>query len=597
MILTYMKVEVVRLKSFLREIIFVVPAVILAGVALAGIGMNPLNLPDLSGIPGSAVTSAAKEEPGQQSDPGQSADPSAKDKAKIKKTNYKGSTQWKDGVYIGKGTGFGGTIQVEVTIKNGKMTRIDDVSHGQETPEYYEKAAAIIPKILKAQSPNVDTISGATYSSAGIREAVIHALNQAGAEIANPSGSNPASDSESGTGRKTSTGKKLADGKPADGTYTGSAICEKFDYRVTLSVRFQNGKAMALSNLKVTGNEDDANVAYYKKAWKPMVKKLLKAQTTKVDVVSGATYSSNAIVDAYQDAYNKAVSKNSKSKGKTKGKSSSGDSTTKTLPSDDTENIPAGTVQDGTYHVSAVCDPDEDKDFSSYTLYADVTFAGGKCTAITNFTSTDETNKSYYTKAANGTSKSAGVVEQILSKQSATGIAAVSGATCSSRTIRALYLQALTQATGVEQKAEDSDSSSGSPGTADSGTANPTAPDGAAGTQNGTENRSIKDGTYSVSATVVDLYEDFWDYKITADVIFQDGKLTGIENLSANTDSTNISYCNRAANGTVKKPGIIAQLIANQSSSAVDMVSGATCSSLAMLELYESALALAQAAD
>lgn len=585
------------MKGFLREMIFVVPAFILAGVALAGLGMNPLNLPDISVTPGSSAASAAKEEPGQQSGLSQPDDSAAKDKAKVKKTNYQGSTEWKDGVYIGKGTGFGGTIQVEVTIKNGKMTKIDDVLHEQETPEYYKKAAAIIPKILKAQSPNVDTISGATYSSSGIREAVIRALNQAGAEITNPSGSNPASASGSGTAKKTSTGKKLADGQPADGTYTGSASCQKFDYTVTLSVRFKNGKARAISNLKVTGNEDDANVAYYKKAWKPMVKKLLKAQTTKVDVVSGATYSSNAIVDAYQDAYNKAVSQNSKAKGKTKGKAAAKDSTKKTLPSDDTENIPAGTVQDGTYHVNAVCDPDEDKDFTSYTLYADVVFAGGKCNAITNFSSTDETNKSYYTKAAKGTSKSPGVVEQILNKQSATGISAVSGATCSSRTIRALYLQALTQATGVEQKEEDSEPSSGSQAPVESGTANPTNPDGAADSQEGTENRDIQDGTYSASATVVDLYEDFLDYKITADIIFQDGKLTGIENLTANTDSTNISYCNRAANGTVKKRGIIEQLIANQSSSAIDVVSGATCSSLAIIELYNNALALAQTGE
>lgn len=576
------------MKNFWREMLFAIPAVVLAGIVLLGIGRNPLHLPDITEAPGSAAASAA-EEPEQSV----SVDSQDTDKGGIKKTSYHGASKWRDGVYTGEGTGYGGTIRVEVSIQNRKITKIHDVSHKQETPEYYEKAAAIIPKILKAQSPNVDTISGATYSSSGIREAVIHALNKAGAELPAPSGISKKASSGSRTVKKSSSEKKLADGKPADGTYTGSAVCEKFDYTVTLSARFQNGKTTAIFRLKVTDNDDAANIPYYKKAWKPMVKRILKTQSTKVDVVSGATYSSQAIVNAYREAYNSAVSQN----GKKKKKTVSRDTEKKTLPDDDSESIPAGTVQDGTYHVGATCDPDEDGDFSPYTLYADVTFAEGKCTAIANFSSTDETNKSYYTKAANGTSKSAGVVEQILKKQSAAGIAAVSGATCSSRTIRALYLQALTQATGVEQKAEDRDSSSGSPGSVDSGTANPTAPDASAGSQDGTENRKIKDGTYSVSATVVDLYGDFTDYTMTADVIFQAGRLTGIENLSANTDFTNISYCSRAANGTVKKQGIIAQLIANQSSSAVDVVSGATCSSLAMLELYESALALAQAAD
>lgn len=587
------------MRSFWRECVFIVPAVLLAGLTVAGIWMNPFEVPDSSAQSDSTMVRVLEDESERQSQDESSSHQG--DVEKVKKTSYKKTGQWKDGTFTGTGTGYGGTIQVKVTIKNGKMTKIEDVSHANETPEYYQKAVAIIPRMIKAQTPNVDTISGATYSSSGIREAVGHALNQAGAKISPLSAAKKSKSSSGGSARK-----KLAAGKPADGIYTGSAVCEKFDYTVTISVRFKNGRTKAISNLKVTDNEDTANVPYYEKAWKPMVKKLLKAQSASVDAVSGATYSSNAIVNAYKDAYNKAVSKNSKTNSKTNKKKSSGKSTgassaspAPTLPPDDTEAVPAGTIQDGTYHVSAVCDPDEDKDFASYTLYADITFADGKCTAITNFSSTDETNRSYYTKAADGTAKSTGVVKQILDKQSAAGISAVSGATCSSKSIRKLYLEALTLAAGVEQKEDDSevDAPSDSQDSTDSGNEEAEQPGDSFDADEGqTGDAAIKDGTYSVSATVADIYGDFWDYLISADVVFENGKLIAIENRMADTDSTNKYYCDKAADGTTKKPGVIAQLIAAQSSE-VDVVSGATCSSLAWIEIYEKALALAQAED
>lgn len=40
-------------------------------------------------------------------------------------------------------------------------------------------AEDIIPKIIEAQSADVDTVSGATFSSTGIRDAVSEALKQA----------------------------------------------------------------------------------------------------------------------------------------------------------------------------------------------------------------------------------------------------------------------------------------------------------------------------------------------------------------------------------------------------------------------------------
>lgn len=84
-----------------------------------------------------------------------------------------------DGVYQGTGTGFGGTITVEVTVEEGKLTKIDLMSADGEDPAYFQQAEAMVDRILEAQSAEVDTVSGATYSSQGIREAVETALEEA----------------------------------------------------------------------------------------------------------------------------------------------------------------------------------------------------------------------------------------------------------------------------------------------------------------------------------------------------------------------------------------------------------------------------------
>lgn len=485
---------------------------------------------------------------------------SAESAGKLTETLYQGGS-WADGVYRGSAMGYGGTITVEVTISGGSIADIQVVDHAKETPSYFEKALAIVSRIVEAQSPNVDTVSGATYSSNGIREAVIVALNQAaGAAVDTTDTAADPSVSE------TDEDREAPEGLPADGTYTGSAVCEQFGYTLSLKARFQDGKTVSLNGPKITGNEDEANEEYWVKAWKPMVKRILKAQNTEVDAVSGATYSSNAIVDAYLDAYKKAVAANG---GKTDDdKNDTKKDTEEKTPDimEDEEEKPSGTVTDGTYRVSALCEPDAKKAFLPYTMTADVIFADGKLKSMTNFTSTDETNRNYYLRAANGTEKYSGVVPQLVKKQSASGISAVSGATCSSKTIRSLYLLALTEATGTAQDEPEEDMEKDEEKPAEE-----EVPVG-----------DVKDGTYTVTVTVKDIYDEFWDYDLTADVTFQDQKLVSIENMTL-TDESNRGYCEEAAKT------IIPQLLSRQSSN-VDNVSGATCSSDALVELYKKAV-------
>lgn len=86
---------------------------------------------------------------------------------------------YKDGTYTGEADGFGGTVAVEVTVKDGKIEAVEVTSAEKEDSAYLAMAEDIIPKIIEAQSAEVDTISGATFSSTGIKNAAEQALEQA----------------------------------------------------------------------------------------------------------------------------------------------------------------------------------------------------------------------------------------------------------------------------------------------------------------------------------------------------------------------------------------------------------------------------------
>lgn len=66
-----------------------------------------------------------------------------------------------------------------VTVENGTISEIEITSADGEDKAYLFMAEDIIPKIIEAQSADVDTVSGATFSSTGIRDAVSEALKQA----------------------------------------------------------------------------------------------------------------------------------------------------------------------------------------------------------------------------------------------------------------------------------------------------------------------------------------------------------------------------------------------------------------------------------
>ena len=265
------------------------------------------------------------------------------------------SQKYKDGTYTGSGIGFKGrTTKVSVTIADGKIAKVETLSYGDDR-EWYEKASSsVIPKIISNQSTSVDTVSGATYSSKGIISAVKDALSQAADSSSNitstatkeeaaatntaensknentteatksvtdsskttgTTAANSNNSAKSGTATSSNTQASTENASQAptssssanssqgaykDGTYTGSGT--GFKGRTTkVSVTVANGK---VTNIETLSYGDDRK--WYERASSSVIPKIISNQSTSVDTVSGATYSSKGIMSAVANALSQA---------------------------------------------------------------------------------------------------------------------------------------------------------------------------------------------------------------------------------------------------------------------------------------------------
>lgn len=374
------------------------------------------------------------------------------------------SGTWKDGTYTGSGKGFGGTISVKVTVKDGKISAIDVTSASGETASYFSKAKGIIPKMISGQTTNVDVASGATYSSNGIITAVRNALSTAETGKSSTkkkkkkNKKNKKKNSGSNSNNNNNNIAAPAEGYE-DGTYTGSAACsgEQFkEYSVTANVTIKNGK---ISAVEISSTAKGTNLKQFMS--RDEIKNLpslivSKNGTSGVDAVSGATYSSHAIFNAVNDALSKAKKNSSSTEKKeetttekkeetttekkeettTEKKEETTtekkEETTTEKKEETTENPDEGkNYKNGTYKVSVSCEPDEDEDFDPYTISMDITIKKDKITEISNITAnTNSTNKAYTNDAKKG------MVSKIVANGNADGVNTVSGATCSSKAIK-----------------------------------------------------------------------------------------------------------------------------------------------------------------
>ena len=104
--------------------------------------------------------------------------PQPKPAAPLVVEEFTAPSTYLDGIYTAEAMGFEGQITVQVTVAEDKITDITLLS-AEDEEEYLSQAKQVIPAILEGQSPNVDAVSGATYSSTGILNAVKLALAKA----------------------------------------------------------------------------------------------------------------------------------------------------------------------------------------------------------------------------------------------------------------------------------------------------------------------------------------------------------------------------------------------------------------------------------
>ena len=406
---------------------------------------------------------------------------------------------YKDGTYYGTGSGFAGDLKVEVVISGGKISSIQIVETNDGS-EYIQKASGVISQILNAQSTNnIDTVSGATFSSNGIIKAVRNALSQAAATESTAAENGGTSDG-SDTEKKDDTTTTVTGTLPYnEGVYYGTA--EGYNGDITVAIVIQEN---TLKAVLVIGEEDDDT--FFNRAM-DVVTQMMKKQSTEVDTVSGATYSSKGLIQAVKNALEEArrvtngetdddnnvvqlnteevekaidavnelngsdytsaswavvkvrlkdarkALKNATEQTQLDEAAAELNQAVKELRISDGSNedpepdVPESTYIDGEYPVTVLCLPDEDMDFVAYNLFATVAIRDDEIVGITNiYGDGGADNDSYIRRAINGTSSKAGVVDQIIKKGNLDGIDTVSRATCTSQAIIDACQQALNNA-------------------------------------------------------------------------------------------------------------------------------------------------------
>ena len=466
---------------------------------------------------------------------------------------------WKDGTYYGSGTGFNGEVKVKVVIANGQISDISVISHNDDS-SFMGQAEGLISEIISTQSTNVDAVSGATYSSRGIINAVRAALKQA-AVNGSDSDTDDSNDDNNNNSDNNNSNTAIPEGKVPykDGIYYGTGEGYAGDIELAVVIQDKTIKAVL-----ITKCEDDA--AFFNRA-KSIINEVLKKQTTDlkgIDTVSGATYSSNGIMEALKEAFKAAKDATEGKKPETT-KPAETETETETETESETTNENSEYI-DGEYTVSVVCEPDEDQDFEAYNLSMTVHIKNDKITAVTDLSGDgSKDNETYIKRAAEGTSKLRGVVTQIVEKGTVEEIDTVTRATCSSNAIIEGCRKALEAAK------------------------RPEAPD-----ETGAEepaDRTYADGDYTVSVVCEpDEEQDFEAYDLSMTVSVQNDRITDITNIKGNGSSDNDSYIKKAAQGTSKYVGVVTQITEKGMPEGIDTVARATCSSNAIIEGCQKAL-------
>ena len=187
--------------------------------------------------------------------------------------------KYKAGTYTGTAEGRNGDVTVEVTLSADKIEKVTVKEH-QETPNISDAAIKDVPEaIVKEQTPNVDTVSGATITSEAIIEATKAALKEAGVDLS-------------------TFGAVEHENVPVTytaGTYEGTG--QGYNGPITLSVTFSED---SITDIDYSNQKETNHIGT--PAYEYLVADAKEANGSGIDIVSGATFTSKGFKDALSAA-------------------------------------------------------------------------------------------------------------------------------------------------------------------------------------------------------------------------------------------------------------------------------------------------------
>lgn len=223
---------------------------------------------DVDGVSGATITSNAIKTAVNAALGIESAEePAAPAEEPAKETSAQPAAPAPEGALTATAEGFGGDVTVTVVVEGDDIVSVTAVG-ADETPGIGSNAIEQLPgKIAEADSTDVDGVSGATYTSDAIKKAVEEALASKG-EAAAPA---------------------------ADGALTGTAKGFGGDVTVTVTVDGDD-----ILTVEAVGADETPGIG--SNAIEQLPAKIVEADSTEVEVVSGATYTSKAIIEAVNAA-------------------------------------------------------------------------------------------------------------------------------------------------------------------------------------------------------------------------------------------------------------------------------------------------------
>lgn len=548
-----------------------------------------------------------------------------------------GSFELADGVYKGSATGFSGPVTVAVTIMDKKITSIDILS-STDDEAFFNRAKAVIDRIIASQSFDVDVVSGATYSSNGIIGAVKNALTgEKDNGVTGKSKQESTSESESDSSLAEIAAVQDASAYK-DGTYYGTG--KGFAGTMKVKVDISGGK---IASISIVSTKDGNS---YVKSASSLLDTIVEKQSTNVDTVSGATFSSRGIIAAVRSALSQAaVSDNTVGNNTDKqgaAEASGNGQTDENSSGSASEKGTEGTLPyvDGIYYGTA---EGYKGDIRVAVVIQDKTL---KAILVTE----KQDDEPFITNAMD-------VLKNMMKKQSA-DVDTVSGATYSSKgligAVKAAFEEARKTTAGENTGGSNSDSNNSNDNNSNIAGEEDKAVllklvqsqaslDGAQYTQlswyllqirlgdaqevlesaestkkdvscaqeklqaainalqkNDTSTNVYEDGTYDVSTLCIpDDDMDFSAYNLSMKVTIANDRIVSITDVKGDGDSQNVSYIKKAVDGTKNQAGMVSVLTSQTNAdsidfSSIDTVSHATCTSKAIIDGCKSALEAAK---